>query len=177
LPPNRTAMSPLTTLYWSSVPASLDAKVFELRSNDKKLLSLMYNDHTHVAKFETSGNRRTYHIEKEGFLRNRTAIFNEYGVKIGQIVPDMFSHAEGSFQINEEQFHYSIYYGSVSRIKVYTARNKSILLSCSLSDKKGVTEINFASSISTEQFQSAINVLSWLLFIPNTVETKMNQKV
>jgi hypothetical protein len=167
-------MPALATLYWVNAPASLHATVFELRTTDRKLMSLVYNEATHTVKFEATGNRRTFHVEKEGLLKNKTTIFNEYGVMMGYLLPDIFSHTDGKLVLNEDHFHYSISHGSNTTIKLYANGNRRLLFSCSLTQNNDTTAIHFADAVTLEQNPGLITVLSWLLFIPVAAVVKSN---
>jgi hypothetical protein len=70
---------------WESVESTSGHELYHLYQDDKKLLSLTLNPFSNSARVECEEQRRVFLIRKEGFLRMRTVIRNEYGVKLGEL--------------------------------------------------------------------------------------------
>ena len=65
--------------------AAPSTDVYHLVNDDDKVLSLMVNRASNTARVEYEGKKRVFQIRKEGFLRIKTVIRNEYGIKIGEL--------------------------------------------------------------------------------------------
>lgn len=161
-------MSPITTLFWVQAPASLGAKVFELRTDEKKLLTIVYHEAWNSVKLESINSRRSYKLEKEGLIKNKTSIINEYGVKIGQYSTDLINPNDGRLNLHDEHFAFTNYRGTLNRIKLQDVQTKLNLFNCTVFEKDKQTEIHFAEPIQAEKYAFAIIALSWILFLPTT---------
>ena len=64
---------------WEMILNTARKKVYELWHKDKYVLSLTYNPSAGTARIESSDEKRLFIISKEGFLRNKTVLRNEYG--------------------------------------------------------------------------------------------------
>jgi len=171
-------MSPIAKLFWVHAPSSLGVKVFELRSEDKKLLTVVFNESGHSVKLETIGNRRTFKLEKEGILKPKTSIINEYGVKIGQFVADLMHPKDGRLSLNDEQYAVTHYRGTLNRLKVQEVHTRVNLFQCTIFENANQSEIQFTEPITVEKFSTTILTLSWILLLPNlTLTVKQFEKV
>lgn len=70
---------------WQPVSSSSNNEVYHLYKDDKKILTLTLNPFSNTARVECDKQKRVFLIRKEGFLRNKTVLRNEYGMKIGEL--------------------------------------------------------------------------------------------
>ncbi|MBK8952580.1 MAG: hypothetical protein IPM85_10170 [Chitinophagaceae bacterium] len=70
---------------WEPVSNNTSNEVFNLIEGDKKLMTLTIHPFSNTARLECDTEKRVFLIRKEGFLRNRTVLRNEYGMKMGEV--------------------------------------------------------------------------------------------
>ena len=91
---------------WTSAYSSPALETFELWEGSTRLLTLDYHPFTNAARIEHAAERRVFMIRREGFLRNRIVLRNEYGVRIGQLNTDKGSSRSGNIELENEKFNY-----------------------------------------------------------------------
>lgn len=75
-----------------TTPSYPDNEVYQLVNDDNKVLSLMVNHASNTARVEFEGKKRLFQLRKEGFMRIKTVIRNEYGIKICEL-PAHITHS------------------------------------------------------------------------------------
>jgi len=155
-------------LQWIPVKVEDDHEVYELWNGLKKLMSLSLNHQEHSAKIDCEDCRRTFHIDREGFLLNKTILKNEYGIRIGQITHEILFKNEGFIELNDERFHYMIQSNPLAELMIYKKSKKNPLLICGLEAEKEKTVVYFskAAESNPEKFPSLLMALCWFLFLP-----------
>jgi hypothetical protein len=162
-------MSSSTKLEWLIKTEQEADNVYELWNNDEKLVTLSLNQFTQTAKVECANSRRSFKIEKEGFLRNKTIIKNEYGIKIGQLGLQPFSN-EGFIDLNEEKFYYSSKNEPPAELVIYKSSKKQPLVTCGIKPNSDDTFIHFKKNKETDKYSCLLMAISWFLFVPVTQE-------
>jgi hypothetical protein len=104
---------------WLSFPSNLPQENYELWNNDEKLLSLMYQPGKGTLRITTAQEKRVFIVRREGFLRNRRVLRNEYGVRIGQLSHDGNQDNVGSLEFYNEKFNYAIQTGTLPGLTIY----------------------------------------------------------
>ena len=151
-------------LEWLPLKIEDDIEIYELWNGLKKLMAFTINHREHTAKTETENSRRNFHIDKEGFLLNKTILKNEYGVRIGQISHEILFKNVGFIELNEERFHYSIQNNPLTELIIYKKSKKEPLLVCGLKTQRENTFVHFAKN--EENISSLLMALCWFLFLP-----------
>jgi len=147
-------------------PSKQGFDTHELWNDEQRLLTLHYNQFAQTAKVECENSRRIFKIDKEGFLRNKTILKNEYGVKIGELgTENWFSH-EGFIDLNGERFNYTIQNNPSSQLVIYKSSKKSPLLVCGLTPNNGNISINFQQGKEADKYACLLIALCWFLFMP-----------
>src|SRR5690606_25896947 len=90
---------------WEKITSTIGQSAFALYKNGRKLVTLVFNPNSNAARIESDAEKRVFLIREEGFLRNRTVLRNEYGVKIGSAGSDKNRHY---IQIDNQKFYYDI---------------------------------------------------------------------
>jgi hypothetical protein len=111
--PNRIIMK------WLSVSSNLPQEIYELWNNEEKLLALSYQPGSGALRITTSQEKRVFIVRKEGFLRNRRVLRNEYGIRIGQLSHESNQDNSGGIEFNNEKFTYSIQAGFSPELVIY----------------------------------------------------------
>jgi hypothetical protein len=133
-------------LEWLPLRIEDEIEIYELWSGLKKLMVFTINHREHIARIESENSRRNFHIDKEGFLLNKTILKNEYGVRIGQISHELLFKNEGIVELNEERFSYSIQNNPLTELIIYKKSKKEPLLVCSLKTKNENTFVHFSKN-------------------------------
>jgi hypothetical protein len=131
--------------------------IYELRNNDEKLLSLDLHPFTNSARIQYASEKRVFLIRKEGFLRNKTVLCTEYGIRLGHVV---FDNKEKFIELNNERFYYDIRKTPAAEMLIYTESKAQTLIAC---------EMDW--SIDDPKKESALHsclllALVWYLFLP-----------
>ena len=115
---------------WLLVSSSLRQVIYELWNSDEKLLTIYSHPDKGTLRIATDDAKRVFLIGQDGFLRSRTVLRNEYGIRVGQLVYDSIQENQGSVVVHDEEFNYQI--GNSSPIEAAIYKNSEILLTCEL---------------------------------------------
>ena len=149
-------MSTAATFTWHNLPAPEGFEIYILRRDHTDLVTLELNLFSQTAKVSSADSRRTFKIDKEGFLKTRTILKNEYGVKIGQLGLETWYSHEGFIELNGEKFHYAHGNNDNKELLIYkTSRSKPLFI-CSLN-------IEGTASVSLQKNKEVVDTQSWLL--------------
>ena len=151
---------------WELASADANHEVYHLYKNEKKILTLLLNPFSRTARVECDNEKRNFQIRKEGFLRNKTIIRNEYGVRVGELGHE---NKQDFIDINGEKFFYTVSDKEKAELVLYKQSEQQPLVSCGLSTKEGDTSIHFTKD--KEQLESAphpglLMALCWYMFLP-----------
>src|SRR5438477_5408040 len=91
---------------WLSIISNPRNEIHELWKTKDKLLSVNYHADKGTLRITANDEKRVLLIAKEGFLRSRTVLRNEYGVRVGQLNYDSTQEDRGRIEIYEEEFNY-----------------------------------------------------------------------
>ena len=155
---------------WETVTSTIGNSVYTLWNNGKKLVTLAFNPMSSAARIESGDEKRVFLIRKEGFLKNKTIMRNEYGVRIGSAG----SENNASFiELNDERFFYELDKDGESSVKIYKDSRENPIAVCELGIPHNDTggEIKSSAPMSDQAHYSMLMALCWYLFKPaNRVE-------
>lgn len=141
----------------------------QLKENDKAVLELTYKPQTHIARVETTNERRALIIENEGLLRIKMAVKNEYGVRIGSLTYDNFSDNHGSVEIEGSRFRFIIQSEPKAELHIYKGSKgskRNLIYSCDLSfDDDHKKEMKSLSAL-------CVIAISWYLYLKGALMEK-----
>ncbi len=145
---------------WETVTSGLGQKVYALWSDGRKILTFAFNSSSNVVRLESEGEKRTFTLRYEGFLKNRLVMRNEYGIRIGYVT---IENKENLIAFNDEKFYYTISEEKEPKLVLYKSSVDNPLAVCALSlDKEGV----LSSVKSAATHQSLLLALCWYLHLP-----------
>ena len=151
---------------WEYLPAKGNEETYSLCHNEKELLRLYYHPFTNSARVEYAQEKRVFLIRKEGFLRNKTVLCNEYGIRIGQL--GRGHDGGGVLEINQERFSYNIHNNPLAEIVIAKENDpEEPLFTCGLKTNNGSAQIELTSKpdhILAPHF--LLMALCWYLFLP-----------
>jgi len=115
---------------WLLINSSLRQEIYELWNSDEKLLTIYSHPDKGTLRIATDDEKRVFLIGKEGFLRSRTVLRNEYGIRMGQLTYDGIEENLGHIEVYDEELTYKIQNGSPAEAIIY--KNGESLLTCEL---------------------------------------------
>jgi hypothetical protein len=152
---------------WKTILNTARKKVYELWHKDKYVLSLTYNDAAGTARIESSDEKRLFIIRKEGILKNKTVLINEYGFQVGKLG---YENKENFIEFDGERFFYTIKNNGHAELIIYKVTPEQPLLVCDLSAVPGnvnpITLKPGEALAKTSDVVSLLTSLCWLLFQP-----------
>jgi hypothetical protein len=154
---------------WESVASTSNNETYHLYKDDKKLLTLTLNPFSHTARVECDKQKRVFLIRKEGFLRNKTILCNEYGVKIGELGQENKEHF---IDINDERFFYTTHNNPLAELVLYKESKENPFVTCGLNVKEGNPAVHFTKDkqLSDTSHPGLLMALCWYMFLPVTKE-------
>lgn len=93
---------------WLSISSESRQRIYELRENQEKLLDLTYHPASGTIRISTNDEKRVFLIGREGFIRSRVVLRNEYGIRMGQLSHEGGQDNQGNIEISGEQFNYTL---------------------------------------------------------------------
>jgi hypothetical protein len=148
---------------WLSITTRVQEKIYELWNSKEKLLALAYHPASGTLRMSADNEKRVFLIGREGFLRRRTVLRNEYGVRIGQLTYDNNQNNQGLIDVYEEDFTYILQGDPNPKASIY--RNSEIL---------AVTELPAVSEdINSDNYDLLMLMLCW--YISTTVKKQMEE--
>ena len=114
----------------------------------------MFQRRSGSLRITTDGEKRVFLVGREGFLRHRTVLRNEYGIKIGQLSNENSQDTTGVIELDKRRFSYSI--ENLHR-ELVIQQNGGTLASCEL---PGTPQKKFYA----ENHDILILALCWYLF-------------
>ena len=150
---------------WESEVSPTGNEVYHLYKDDKKILTLTLHPFSGTARVECENEKRIFLIRKEGFLRNKIVIRNEYGFKIGELGHE---NKEPFITVNSERFFYSIQNSPLAELILYKESKEKPVVSCGLRIQEGSSTIRFKKDKHLEETSntSLIMALCWYMFLP-----------
>jgi hypothetical protein len=148
---------------WLSITTRVQEKIYELWNSKEKLLALAYHPASGTLRVSADNEKRVFLIGREGFLRRRTVLRNEYGIRVGQLTYDNNQDNQGLIDIDEENFTYILQSDSNPKASIY--RNTEILAAAEL---PAISE-----DINSDNYDLLMLILCW--YISMTVKKQMEE--
>ena len=118
---------------------------------------------------ECDKQKRVFLIRKEGFLRNKTVLRNEYGMKIGELGHE---NKENFIDVNDERFYYTTHNNPLAQLVLYKDSKDKPFVTCGLSTKEGTAAVHFTKDkqLADTSHPGLLMALCWYMFLPVTKE-------
>lgn len=114
---------------WLLISESSEQEIYELQNSSEKLLTLAFHPSSGTLRISSNDEKRVFLIGREGFLRRRTVLRNEYGIRVGQYNSEG-QDSQGIVDIDDEHYNFVVQNTATSKAAVY--RNNEIVLVCDL---------------------------------------------
>lgn len=152
---------------WELALSTDQHEVYELWHNERKLLSLDFHPLTNSARIQYADEKRVFLIRKEGLLRNKTVLRNEYGIRIGQLGFDKNNASEGTIVLENEKFFYSIKNNPPAELVIYKETKDHPFVVCGLEPKNGNPRVEFNKNNQLKPSQHFLMMaVCWYMFLP-----------
>lgn len=161
---------------WERISCTPEQEVYQLFKGETRILTLTLHPFSHSARIETESEKRVFQIRKEGFLRNKTVLRTEYGIKIGELG---YENGKNFISINNEHYNYSITNNPLAELRIFQENNQQPLVTCELNTEKGNTQVLFKKdhTLGNSSHPGLLMALCWYMFLPvakeNTPEMAM----
>jgi hypothetical protein len=159
----------LLIMRWESVTSGIGSSVYALWNNGRKLLTLVFNPSSQAARIEFGGEKRVFLIRKEGFMKNKTVLRNEYGLHIGHTGSE---NNEDFILLNGERYYYSLNTGNEPSFTIYKEFKDQPLTVCQVEveEKDLFIDLSGNNKLRDEAKYSLLMTLCWYLFHPTKLE-------
>lgn len=129
-------------------------EMYELWDSEEKLVALSFHPASGSLRINADDEKRVFLVGREGVLRPRTVLRNEYGVRITLLVYENGNENVGTIEFDNEKFTYSIQNDMVSDLTIY--RNGESLVTCELPPGQ--------QNKSNQNYDFLVLTLCWYLF-------------
>lgn len=153
---------------WISIKTASRNEFYELWDNTKKILSLVFNADLNTARIEHKENKRMFMMERVGFLKSKTILKNEYGVKVGQFGSEKWNSPKGFIDLDKERYYYSISNEKLPELVIYQSQKNHPLFTCGLGDP----QTNSGTRISSKENKYACILMAICLYLFTPVNSK-----
>ena len=149
---------------WEKITSSIGHSAYALWNNGRKLVTLVFNPSSNAARIESEAERRVFLIRKEGFLKNRTVLRNEYGVRIGCAG---FENNRNFIELDNQRFFYEVSNSEASpSLAIYSEQQQDQPLAiCELDgqEKSWIKELKAHKAFGSQTQYSLLMALCWYL--------------
>jgi hypothetical protein len=158
---------------WELALTTEQQEVYELWHNEKKLLTLDFHPLTNSARIQYANEKRVFLIRKEGFLRNKTVLRNEYGMRMGQIGHEKVNGSEGTLELEGEKFLYTIRNKPNTELVIYKESPAKPLVVCGIDPRDGNSSPAFKNNSLKPTQHFLLMALCWYMFLPAAKENNV----
>lgn len=154
----------LVVMKWETVTSTIGNSAYALWNNGIKLVTLVFNPSSSAARMETDDEKRVFLIRKEGFLKNKTVLRNEYGIRIGQAGSE---NNVNFIELNDERYFYSVENNVEQSVTIYKDSKDHPLAVCDFDMTDSSSPATASKAPISEKAQySLLMALCWYLFKP-----------
>ena len=116
----------LRYMKWLSITNRVQEKIYELWNSKEKILALAYHPASGTLRLSADNEKRVFLIGREGFLRRRTVLRNEYGIRVGQLTYDNNQENQGMINLYEKDFTYQLPGGRDPKASLYRGTERLV---------------------------------------------------
>ena len=148
---------------WLAITTRVQEKIYELWNSKEKLLTLAYHPASGTLRLSADDEKRVFLIGREGFLRRRTVLRNEYGIRIGQLTYDNNQDNQRLIDVYGENFTYVLQGDPNPKGIVY--RNTEVLAASELPV--------ISEDINSDNYDLLMLMLCW--YISTTIKKQVEE--
>ena len=149
---------------WETVSSTIGQSVYALWNNGRKLVTLVFNSSSNAARIEYEDVKRVFLIRDEGFLKNKTVLRSEYGIRIGHAGSE---NNENFIVLNDERYFYSVSDKQEPAVTIYKESIDHPLAVCRLNIQDDLLiKTGVKRPLQEKALYSLLIGLCWYLFKP-----------
>jgi hypothetical protein len=115
---------------WASISKKSRQEIYELWDAEEKLLTLTFHADSGSLRITADNEKRVFLVGREGLLRSRTVLRNEYGIRMAQLNYENTHDSIGTIDFDNERFTYAIQKHFLSELTIY--KKGESLITCEL---------------------------------------------
>lgn len=152
---------------WIVVSKTSEQELYELWLKDKKVMALEFHPSTNSARISSDEEQRVFHLRKEGLLKNKTVLRNEYGIRIGRLGYEKWDANHGYVELGNEKFNYTIGNNPMAELRISRDNSEEPLVVCGLKVKNDSTPVHFSNQneLSPSEYMLLLS-LCWYIVLP-----------
>ncbi len=140
---------------WLFTSKKSKQEIYELWNTEEKLLALTFQPGSGSLRIAADNEKRVFLIGREGFLRARIVLRNEYGIRIAQLNYETGQDKIGTIEFDDGRFNYDI--RNHVRPELVITKNEETIVSCELPEVP-------KKSFDSENQDFLILALCWYMF-------------
>jgi hypothetical protein len=139
-----------------------------LVEDSKTLATVSINHGSSIFRISSPVTQRALLLHKEGFWKNKIALKNEYGHKLGQLYPAKWNDDGGMLELEGKKFRYKLRNNPLAEIVVLDETGTIELLTCGLHTSGNETglRLNKNGQFADADLQYILFALAWYIFLP-----------
>jgi len=161
---------------WETVTSGIGYSVYTLWNNGCKLVTLVFNANSKAARVEYADEKRVFLVRKEGFLKNKTVLSNEYGVRICKTG---FENNKEFIELDEQRYYFSVDADKQPSITIYQESKEQPLAVCAIDADDKDLQIDLSGktkALKEDTKYSLLMTLCWYLF-GNSINVAQEKKL
>ena len=162
---------------WEAVTSTIGYSVYALWNNGLKLVTLVFNPASKAARIEYGDEKRVFLIRKEGFLKNKTVLRNEYGMHIGHTGSD---NNEDFIVLENERYFYSLNDTQKDpALTIYkdTKTNPIAVCEIAVDEKDMLIDLAGRTKLKDDAKNNLLLTLCWYLFHPSRMQKPLGYNI
>lgn len=151
-------------MQWEKGPAGN----YLLVEDGKSLANVSINHGSSVFRISSPTTKRAFLLHKEGFWKNKIALKNEYGHKLGQLYPSKW-HNGGILELEGKKFRYQFRNNPLVEIVILNETGTDELVVCGLQGEAGKAvglRLSKPGELADADLQYILFALAWYMFLP-----------
>lgn len=149
---------------WETVASGIGYSVYTLWNNGRKLVTLVFNSNSKAARVECADEKRVFLVRKEGFLKNKTVLSNEYGVRICKTG---FENNREFIELDQQRYYFSVDTDKQPSITIYQKSKEEPLAVCAINADDKDLKIDLSGktkALKEDTKYSLLMTMCWYLF-------------
>jgi hypothetical protein len=132
---------------WIRTSQNPRQEIYELWRKEEKQLAINYHPAMGSLRIIVENEKRVFLLSREGLLRQKTVLRNEYGIKMGQLIYE--DAAKGQLELNNQKFLFGLE-GNTLHVSDGSQRND---LACTMENERQFHNLDMLALIQTWYLQ------------------------
>ncbi len=116
---------------WAFISSDGQHESYQLQNGAERLLTLNFHAATDMMRLTSDDEKRVFFVRREGFIRPRTVLRNEYGIRIAQVLRDNNAEkADGVIELPGETLEFRFQPDTKTQLEIL--KNGQSLMVCTI---------------------------------------------